>query len=363
MKPGILARYLFREAGAAWLAVTLILLAIMLSTRFARFLAQAAAGELPRELLFQIVGLSSLQYLVILIPVSLLLAIMLALGRLYKDSEIAAMAGCGVGLGPLYRPVLALGAVLALLTAALSFQVGPWAGRTADYLAKNAARFIQFNPFEEGRFKEVGGGRAVVYTADLSSGGGLKTVIAQIQGAGGPSLVTAREGSQQTDPDTGERTIVLRDGWRYQGEVGAARFDATAFDTFTTRVAPPDFVYVSTKRKIQPTATLLVSDDPKDQAEVAWRMAAPISVLVLALLAVPLSHTQPRQGRYGKLVLGILAYLLYSQLLGLGQAWIAKDKVPAVIGLWWVHALMLILALTLIARRQNWFHRRRSAAA
>lgn len=362
MKPGILARYLFREAGAAWLAVTLILLAIMLSTRFARFLAQAAAGELPRELLFQIAGLSSLQYLVILIPVSLMLAIMLALGRLYKDSEIAAMAGCGVGFGPLYRPVLALGALLALLTAALSFQVGPWAGRTADYLAKNAARFIQFNPFEEGRFKEVGGGRAVVYTAELH-GDDLETVIAQVQGADGPSLVTARRGSQHTDPETGERTIVLRDGWRYQGEVGAARFDATHFDTFTTRVAPPEFVYVSTKRKIQPTANLLASDDPKDRAEVAWRVAAPISVFILALLAVPLSHIQPRQGRYGKVVLGILAYLLYSQLLGLGQAWIAKGKLPPAIGLWWVHALMLALAMWLIARRQNWFHRRRSAAA
>lgn len=353
MNPGILHRYLFREAGGAWLAVTVILLVIMLSTRFARFLAQAAAGELPRELLFQIAALSSLQYLVILIPVSLLLAIMLALGRLYKDSEVAAMTGCGVGLLRLYRPFLSLGAWLALLTAALAFQVGPWAGRTADYLVKNAARFIQLNPFEEGQFKEIGGGRAVVYTATVKGDGRLETVVAQLQESGGSSFVTARSGEQDVDAATGERTVVLRDGWRYQGIAGSAAFDVTRFETLTTHIAPPEFVYFNAKRKIQPTSSLLTSDDPQDRAELAWRIAAPISVFVLALLAVPLAHIRPRHGRYGKLVFGILVYLVYSQLMGVGQAWIAKGKVPPGLGLWWVHALMLGLALWLIALRQN----------
>ncbi len=360
MNQGILHRYLFREAGAAWLAVTLILLVIMLSTRFARFLAQAAAGELPRELLFQVAALSSLQYLVILIPVSLLLAIMLALGRLYKDSEVAAMTGSGVGLWRLYQPFLSLGVWLALLTAALAFQVGPWAGRTADYLVKNAARYIQLNPFEEGHFKEIGGGRAVVYTAAVDSGGRMSTVVAQLQEASGTSFVTARSGEQAVDPTSGERTVVLRDGWRYQGVAGSAAFDVTRFDTLTTHISPPEFVYFNGKRKIQPTFALLASDDPLDRAELQWRLSAPISVLVLALLAVPLSHIRPRQGRYGKLVLGIIAYLIYSQLMGLGQAWVAKGKVPVGVGLWWVHALMLGAALWLVAIRQSLFRWRRA---
>jgi lipopolysaccharide export LptBFGC system permease protein LptF len=157
----ILDRYLLTEATAAWFAVTFVLLSIMLSTRFTRALAQAAAGNLPKELLFEVAALSSLQYLVILIPFSLMLAIMLALGRLYRDNEIAAMTGCGVGLDGLYRPFLVLGIVLATLTALLAFHVGPWAGRTSDYLVKNAARMIQYNPFEAGHFKEVAGGRVM----------------------------------------------------------------------------------------------------------------------------------------------------------------------------------------------------------
>lgn len=358
MNKGILDRYLLREVAGSMAAVTLILLAIMLSTRFARFLAQAAAGKLPRELLFKVVGLSSLQYLVILIPFSLLLAIMLALGRLYKDNEIAAMTGCGVGFAGLYRPFLYVGAVLSLITAVLSFDVGPWAGRTADYLAKNAARFIQFNPFEAGRFKTVAGGRAVFYTADMdSSGEKLGAVFAQIHESSGDSIVIARGGHQTTDGLTGEREITLQNGYRYLGVAGRMDYELMRFGEFQTRVAPPEFIYVNSKRAITETSALLASDGPEDRAELEWRLAAPISVFILTLLAVPLSHVGPRQGRYAKLVLGIIAYLLYSQLLGLGQTWIAQGKTPALLGLWWVHALVLSLALALIAQRQGLFAR------
>lgn len=361
MRQTILDRYLLREAGASWLAVTFVLLAIMLSTRFARFLAQAAAGELPRELLFKVAALSSLQYLVILIPVSLMLAIMLSLGRLYRDSEIAAMMGCGVGLGALYRPFILLGGALALMTAALSFQLGPWAGRTADYLVKNAARAIQFNPFEEGRFKSVMGGRAVFYTERMSADGRrLGSVVAQVEEQNGVSFVTAHSGTQRTDPVSGERSVSLQDGYRYRGEPGQAAFDVMHFDSFTTRVSPPEFIYISAKRRLMPTAQLFGSDDRRDRAELAWRLSAPLSVFILAILAVPLAHVPPRKGRYGKVVIGIVAYLLYSQLLGVGEAWMAKGAVPAALGLWWVHAAMLTWALALIARRLNLWRRLRT---
>jgi lipopolysaccharide export system permease protein len=358
MKLGILDRYLLREAAGAWLAVTLVLLAIMLATRFARFLGEAATGILPRELLFKVVALSSLQYLVILIPVSLLLAIMLAMGRLYKDSEIAAMSGCGVSMGQLYRPFLGLGALLTGMALSLSFYIGPWAGRTAEYISKDAARFVQYNPFEPGRFKEVAGGRAVVYTGEMDAKGSeLTTVFARVHEQGGDTLVIARHGHQDANPLTGERQVTLSDGFRYRGEAGSAQFDIMRFAEFTTFIQPPDFVFASDKRRLYQTSDLWNSADPQDRAELQWRFAAPISVLILALLAVPLSHIKPRQGRYGKLVLGILAYLAYTQLIAVGQAWIAKGQLPPAVGLWWVHALMLVLALWLVAKRSGGLRR------
>lgn len=354
MRQSLLERYLLRESVTAWAGVTIVLLAIMLSTRFARFLAQAAAGQLPREFLLNVVALSSLQYLVILIPVSLLLAILLALGRLYRDQEVAAMTGCGVGPGTLYRPIVLLALLLSAMTAALAFEVGPWAGRQADFMFKDAQRLIQFTPFEPGRFKEVGGGRAVFYAAQVDRSGSLDTVFARLVEKRGASIVTAQSGTQDLDRASGERILTLTNGYRYAGEPGRADFEIVQFDTLTTRVAPPGMLQLSGKRKIRETRLLLGSEDPEDQAELQWRIAAPVTVLLLALIAVPLAHTSPRAGRYGKLVLGILVYLGYTNLLALAQAWVAKGYVTPIAGIWWVHGLAAMLAAWLIATRLGW---------
>lgn len=358
MLRGTLDRYLLRETAGAALAVTFVLLAIMLSARFARFLGAVATGDLPRDLLAQVVGLSSVQYLVLLLPAALLLAVMLTLGRLYKDSEVAAMMGCGVSLGGLYRPFLWLSVVIALITAWLAFVAGPWAGRQVDYISKDARRLVQYTPFEPGRFKTVAGGRAVFYTEEIDDANEkLTTVFARVQEREGESLIMASEGKQEIDVATGERKVTLYGGWRYAGQAGQANFDVMRFEEFETRITPPEFIYSSSKRKLAETGDLLDSADPEDQAELAWRIAAPISVFILGLLAVPLSHLRPRQGRYGKLVLGILLYLVYSNLLGLGQGWIAKGQVPVTLGLWWVHALFGSAALVLFAQRQGWLQR------
>lgn len=358
MLKGTLDRYLLRETAAATLAVLLVLLAIMLSARFARFLAAVATGDLPRDLLAQVVALSSVQYLVLLIPAALLLAVMLTLGRLYKDSEVAAMMGCGVSLGGLYRPFLWLSALMALLTAWLAFDAGPRAGRQVDYIFKDARRLVQYSPFEPGRFKAVAGGRAVFYTEDVDDQGEkLTTVFARVEEQDGESVVIASEGRQQIDTATGERRVTLYGGRRYAGTPGQADYDVVQFEEFETRITPPQFIYSSSKRKLSDTSDLLASDDVQDKAELAWRIAAPVSVFVLGLLAVPLSHLRPRQGRYGKLVIGIVLYLVYSNLMGLGQAWIAKGAVPAVIGLWWVHLIFGGAALWMFAQRQGWFLR------
>lgn len=359
MNRGILDRYLLREAGGAWLAVTIVLLAIMLSTRFAKFLVQAASGKLPRELLFEVAALSSVQYLVILIPFSLLLAILLALGRLYKDNEIAAMMGCGVGFTAFYRPFLLLAALLAILTAALSFQVGPWAGRAADKLIKDSLMVALYNPFEMGRFKEVSGGRGVFYTSKIDAEGrNLEGIFALVREPDGEAIITAQTGQQDVEIN-GQRQVVLRNGQRYLGMPGQLNYDIMKFQEFRTRVDPPTYLNLHNKRKLEPTSVLIASGKPEDRAELEMRLAAPLSVFILGLLAVPLAHMAPREGRYGKLVLGILVYLAYSQLMGLGQNWIAKDKAIGALGLWWVHGIVLASAVALILKRQGRWKRAR----
>jgi lipopolysaccharide export system permease protein len=232
--------------------------------------------------------------------------------------------------------------------------IGPWAGRRADYLVEDARWLVQFNPFEPGQFRELGGGHGVFYTDRLSkTGEDLGLVFAQIRERGTTSIVTAREGHQKMSGG-GARELELRDGFRYVGEAGRADYDVVGFGSFSTRVQPPEFIYRSNERKLKLTSVLLGSSDPGDIAELHWRLAVPISVFLLAMMAVPMSHLAPRQGRYAKVVYGIVLYLVYSNLLGLGQAWIAKSMVPAQVGLWWAHALAAGLALWLIGRREGW---------
>ncbi len=350
----ILDRYLIRDAAAAWAAVAIVLLAIMLSTRFAFFLALSAKGDLPPGLLFKVVALSSLRYLVLLVPVSLLLGVMLSLGRLYKDNEIAALTGCGVGLRQFYRPYVVFGASLSVFTAALAFQISPWAARQADYLLKDSKRLVQYTPFESGRFKPLGGGKAVFYTSDISGDGGrLGQVLAFLDEREGTTLVTAQSGTQYIDPNNGERQILLLSGQRARVTAGDLATERMDFGAFSTRITPPDFEFSSGSRAIRPTHTLIGSAEPKDRAELHWRIAAPVSALVLLLLAVPLGHLAPREGRYSRIVWGILAYLAYSNLLSLGQTWLAKGTVPPLVGLWWVHLVFLALAAGLIWRRDR----------
>jgi lipopolysaccharide export system permease protein len=179
-------------------------------------------------------------------------------------------------------------------------------------------------------------------------------VFAQIEESRGASVVVAARGEQSADPATGDRSVRLFDGYRYFGTPGTADFDVVKFRELVLRLSPPAFDYINNQRAFSTTAELLASSDPGDQAELQSRLAAPLSVLILALLAVPLSHIRPRQSRYSKLVLGIVAVLVYLNLTILGTKWIGQGKIPAALGLWWLHALVLMVALWLIARRQGW---------
>ena len=363
MRIRILDRYLFQETLQLWFAVILVLMTVLLSNRFTWVLSQAASGSIPRDFLLKVTAFNGLQFLVLLTPVSLMLAVMLALGRLYKDQEIAAMAGCGAGLRHIYRPFVWLALALTLLTGMLSFEWGPWAARHTDALLQDAQVSVQYSPFDAGHFKSVAGNRATLYSDTVDSAGNASGVFAEIPESSGVSLVTAQAGHQTLDPVTGERVLRLQKGFRYLGIPGRANYDLLSFDSFALRINPPQIFGVIRKRDRVETRDLLASDQIEDRAELHWRLAAPLSVFLLTFLAVPLAQLGPREGRYSKLVWGILAYLLYSNLLGVGQTLLKQGVVPAGVGLWWVHGLAALTVLMLIRARMSRFTGRGSLDA
>ncbi len=353
----ILNRYVLRESAQTWAAVTAVLLFILLSNQFARVLGDAAKDKLPRDAVFSVIGLTALQYLTILIPFGLFLAIMLAMARLYRDSEMPAMMACRLGPASLYRPVMVLAVPLAAIVGWLSLDLGPQALREVQRIAAAAERRVDLSAIEPGRFTSAGDGDAVIYAERVAADGSLSNVFLQRRVGGALEVVLAEKGRQRPSADPGVRYIVLENGRRYEGRPGESQFRIVEFAEHGipyTVPAPqdPDF-----KPEARSTAELVRAADLESAAELQWRISVPVSALILSLLAVPLSRSRPRQGRYGKMVAGILIYFIYFNLLGAARVWVEQGELAPAIGLWWVHLLILALALVLLGVQNGVFWR------
>lgn len=354
----ILDRYIFREVAQTWLGVTAVLLFILLTNQFARVLGDVAKDKLPKDAVFQIIGLTATQYLTILVPIGLFLSIMLALGRLYADSEMPAMMACRVGPSGIYRPLMWLIVPLVAGVAWLAMDVGPKALTAIERVGVEARRQADLASIEAGKFTSAGGDNAVVYAEEVSGNGEVRNVFLQRRTAAGEvEVVIAERGRQREADDPDTRFFVLYDGKRYSGVPGTTAFTVVEFGEHGIPYRLPDVSEPELEPRAMATADLLGSRDPQQLAELHWRLGAPLSTLVLAILAVPLSRSQPRKGRYARIAVGLLVFIIYFNLLSAGKAWVEQGAVPPAIGIWWVHGLMLLVALGLLGA-QNRVHRR-----
>lgn len=346
----ILDRYIFRETAQTLLAVTGVLLFILLTNQFARVLGEVAKNDLPRDAVFQVIGLTALQYLTILIPIGVFLSIMLAMGRFYRDSEMPAMMACRVGPGSVYRPLTWLVLPLAGVVAWIAMDVGPKALVAVERIGLEARRQADLGSIEPGQFTAAGGQGAVVYAENVTEAGAVENVFLQRRfDSGRIEVVLAERGEQRETDDPNTRYLVLYDGSRYEGVPGTTEFRVMEFGEHGIPYRLPGAEQPVLDPEEMPTLDLLTPASTLEAAELHWRAAIPISTLILALMAVPLSRSQPRQGRYGRIAVGLLVFIIYFNLLSAGKAWLEQGTVPLTVGLWWVHGLMLVMALTLLA--------------
>ena len=347
-----LDRYLLRETTQAFIAVTGVLLVILLSNQLARVLGQAVKGDFPGSVVLALLGLTTLQQLTVLLPLGLFLGIVLALGRLYHESEMTAMAACGVGTGRIYRPILLLTAVVVGILALLSFRVMPAAGIKAQQIRVAALRAAQFGALEPGRFRTFAGGDVVFYAERVLPSGQLEGVFVQRRDGDRVELAVA-ERAEQRGAGLSEQLFVLFNGRRYEGVPGSPEWRIVEFKEHGVPVRLPDMKTKDEKLSIRPTSALLKQKGNAERSELAWRTAMPLMALVLMLLAVPLAKLAPRQGRFSRVGFAILAYFLYSNLLAAVRAWMEKGNPAGAFGMWWVHMLPLLVAAWLIWRDER----------
>ncbi len=354
----ILDRYIFREIATTWLGVTMVLLLILLTNQFARVLGDVAKGRLPKNAAFDVIGLSAAQYLTIVVPIGLFLAIMLALGRLYRDSELPAMMACRVGPAGIYRPMLWLVVPLTLGVAWLSVEGAPRALTAIDRVGAEARREADLASIEPGKFTVLGPDKAVVYGESVTPDGLMQNVFMQRRVADGAvEVVIAELGEMVESIDENTRMLVLHNGRRYEGVPGTSQFRVVEFVEHGIPYRLPSLKTPNPRPRAMAFLDLIRSDELAHVAEWQWRVGIPLSTVILAFLAVPLSRSEPRSGRYGRIAIGLLVFIVYLNMMSAAKAWIEQATITPTLGIWWVHGVMLLFTLGLVAMQNGWHKR------
>ena len=351
----ILFRYLAGEVLKSVFAVTLVLLAIIMSGRFVKYLAQVAAGDFSPDVLFLIMLYRLPGFLEVVLPLGLFISILLSYGRLYVDSEMTVMSACGMSRRRLllYTQIPAL--FVAAIVAYLSMVITPAGIQAyADKLAESRAE-IGVKAAVEGRFRiDKSSGRVTyIERTDRNEQTMYSVFLAQAEATDSPerslvSLVTADSGRFRIDEETGERHLVLDKGVRYVGEPGMADYQVTSFDRLSQLLREPEVKTYRQELDGKSTAELWGSDSLEDIAAVQWRISLSVLVPIAALLAVSMSKTDHRRGRYGKMFPAFMLYMFYLVGLNAVRDAMAKGEWPVFPGMWVIHAIFLILGLILL---------------
>ena len=350
----IIERYLRREVLRTCAAVLAVLVLVYGADRLTRFLSDAAAGLVPPDLVVQILLLKLVENLPVLLPLALYIAVLLSLGRLYRDSEIVAFGASGIGLWRLSRGVFSVVAVFALAGAVLSLYVSPSVASVRWALLEEARHQAEHQMFVPGRFKTFGDGGQVIYVEAVDSRSGrMSDVFVRVRSQHRQHVLVSGAAYQNVRPGGDTRYMILEDGWRYAGFPGDAAFSVTRFERHAVRIDTQPRETFGSRRSTLPTMALLASGDPRHAAELQRRLSAVVSILVLGMLALPLARTSPREGRYGKLFVAVVVYFIYSNALSIFENLVDRAAVPGFVGPWPVHMAMGLAVAALLVNQTS----------
>lgn len=333
----IIDRYLIREVVQPFLVICVALLVIFITYSLSRFLVDADAGLLQVGEVAQLTVLKSLISLDVLLPLSLFLAVMTGLGRLYTDSEIYAMRAGGISETRLLRPLMRLSIIVAIVVALFSGWVRPWAYAQSYEIKAAAEASAETGRIREARFYTFNESQRTVFIERIAENGSdLDGIFIRTRKNDDLQVITASKGvfSYLAKPEF--HSLQLFDAQVFKKVQDGTDFSAQ-FGSFTLWLpaqTPQDPGY---KVKSASTSELKRSPAPQDQAEFQWRMSTPVSALLLALAAIPLSRSRPRQGRYAKMLLALGIYAVYFNLLDVSRSWVEQGSSNYI---WWVPGLL-----------------------
>lgn len=355
-------RSLIREFAATGLLVFSILLGIVVFTQLIRFLGESVSGLLAVDGVLVMLGFSAMNYFPVLLSISLFLSVLLTLTRCYRDSEMVVWFSSGIGLTRWIRPVLGYAVPVTLLIAFMSLGLSPWALSKADEYKRTLDSRDDVSHATPGTFRESRQADRVFFLEDVDTGSKrVGNIFVRSVQNGKEGTMVAKEGYQETAAN-GDRFLVLLNGARYEGIPGQADYRISRFDRYAVRIEPAELGKALPNIKAHSTLYLLQHPAPLHTSELHWRIGLPLSALILALLAIPLSHVDPRAGRSLNLITAIVLYMFYNNMISVTNSWVAQQKVNPLLGLWGLHLTMLLVLFVLFHRRSSimpWWRLRR----
>lgn len=353
IRNGIFQRALLGEFASNGSLVFAVLLGIVVVSQLIRLLADAVSGRIAVDGVLALLGFSAMNYLPVLLSISLFISILLTLSRSYRDSEMVVWFCSGIGLTRWIRPVLWYAVPIVALIALLSMVLTPWALLKADeYMNKLESR-DDVTAATPGLFRESKQADRVYFIENVDVGSNrIGNVFVQSEQNGKVGTMVAQQGLQETLPN-GDRFLVLLNGTRYEGMTGQSDYNIIEFERYAIRI---DSVPVKQARiwlRTMPTLELWRNPTPLNLSELEWRLGLPISAALLALLAIPLSYVNPRSGRSLNLILAMVLYMLYNNMISVTNTWVGQGKLSPSVGLWGIHAVMLVIIVLLFYRRMT----------
>lgn len=348
-------KYILLEILKSSIAVSAVLYLIFFSSAMASILRDISQNELPKEALLPFVAMWSLNFMMFLIPISLFFGAVLAMGRLYQDSEMVALRACGYSYLDSYRSLSYIVPFAVILVAAFTLYVNPYAVSSMDHIKHVAGDRSQLSGIKPGSFNVSDDGKLVLFSEKMTTDRTEmfdiflqdKTVV---DGQEQVSIERAKSAMQTIDAVTGDRFMVFQDGVRYESQPADALMRQIEFSEHGILVKPKPGGEAKIRVQQLPTVDIWNSADPLYRSELHWRLALPIATMVLLFIAIPAAVTQPRKDRFGAILLAILLYIAYTNLLGMVKALADKNDTDA-LSIYWVHVGFFLFGAFLLARK------------
>lgn len=351
----IIFRYISRELLSVTTAVCVVLLLVLISGRFVKYLANALSGEMDPEVIFAVIGYRIPGFLELTLPLAFFLAVLLTFGRLYVENEMSILKACGFSERKLLSFTLIVATFLSFIVGFLSLYVTPVGIKKAETIFTIQEQKSELDRVTEKTFYSLRGGKGITWVNSISEDRELEnvfmaaTIEATETSEGSLVLVVADSGRQtKASRDSDERYLTLEKGYRVEGIPGRYDYQITYFDEYGTRLAPPEELSEDTATDAMTTQALINSSKVEHHIALQWRFSIPVMMFIVTLLAVPLSRINPRSGRFARILPAVLLYFSYLVSLNTLRGAIEGGSLPIGMTLIPVHLVFLLLAVVLI---------------